>query len=136
MEYQDPQNTPEGGKKGAAPARLWRLWHKNVPWYAVAAAFCAILLMGWVLADRYDQGIHRLRVDIEEASDLVFQKERDLLRLAEQVRLAQTDQFIASEARTKYDYLFPGEIRFVVTNPEVLGLTPEGNTVTEGVDQP
>lgn len=136
MEYQDPQNTPEGGKKGKHPARLWRVWHRNVPWYTVAAAFCAILLMGWVLADRYDQGIHRLRVDIEEASDLVFQKERDLLRLAEQVRLAQTDQFIASEARTKYDYLFPGEIRFVVTNPEVLGLTSEGNTVTEGVDQP
>ena len=136
MEYQNPQNTPDGGKKEARPARLWRLWHRNVPWYAVAAAFCAILLMGWVLADRYDQGIHRLRVELEEASDLVFQKERDLLRLAEQVRLAQTDQFIASEARTKYDYLFPGEIRFVVTNPEVLRLTSEGNAITEGVDQP
>ncbi len=136
MEHNDPANTPGGGERGTHRARLWRIWHRNVPWYAVAAAFCAILLMGWLLADRYDQGIHRLRVQIEEASDLVFQKERDLLRLAEQVRLAQTDQFIASEARTKYDYLFPGEIRFVVTNPEVLGLTPGGGAVTEEVDQP
>jgi len=38
------------------------------------------------------------------------------------VRLAASDNFIANEARTKYGYIFPGEIRFVVTNPEVLGL--------------
>ena len=59
-----------------------------------------------------------------------------LLRLQEQVRMAETDQFIASEARTKYGYLFPGEIRFVVTNPEVLGLPPRTDNPLEGVQQP
>ena len=136
MEHDHPVNPPKGGDKGRHRARLWRIWHRNVPWYTVAAAFCAILIMGWLLAERYDQGIHRLQVQIEEASDLVFQKERDVLRLAEQVRLAATDQFIANEARTKYDYLFPGEIRFVVTNPEVLEIAPGGNAGKEEVDQP
>ena len=136
MEHKSSSKTPKEEDKGRHPARLWRLWHRNVPRYTVAAAFCAILIMGWLLAERYDQGIHRLRVQIEEASDLVFQKERDVLRLAEQVRLATTDQFIANEARTKYDYLFPGEIRFVVTNPEILELAPGENAGKEEVDQP
>ena len=136
MDSQNPLDAPGGkGGKRRRPA-LWRLWQARVPWYAVAAAFIAILLMGWVLAGQYEQGIRRLRVAIEEASDLVFQKERDLLRLEDRVRLAETDQFIASEARTKYGYLFPGEIRFVVTNPEVLGLPPRTDNPPEGVLQP
>ena len=73
---------------------------------------------------------------VQEAGDLVFQKERELLRLSEQVRLAGTDQFVVNEARTKYGYLFPGEIRFVVTNPEVLGLSPRPAPSTEGAGQP
>jgi cell division protein FtsB len=117
-------HTPEGGgEKRRAPA-LWRLRQVRVPWYAVAAAFCAIVLMGWVAAGSYDAGIDHLRGVITQAGDLVFQKEQEVLRLTAQVKLAQTDQFIAGEARNKYGYLFPGEIRFVVTNPEVLGLPP------------
>ena len=46
------------------------------------------------------------------------------LKLSEKVRLAASDSFIANEARTQYGYIFPGEIRFVVTDPEVLGLPP------------
>lgn len=136
MDCQNPLDAPDGkGGKRRRPG-LWRLWQTRVPWYAVAAAFFAILLMGWVLAGQYEQGIRRLDVAIEEARDLVYQKERDLLRLQEQVRLAETDQFIVSEARTKYGYLFPGEIRFVVTNPEVLGLAPRTEKPPEGVQQP
>lgn len=110
--------------KPRGPFRMWRLMEKRVPWYAVVVVFLAILLMGWLAAERYDQGIENLRITVEEARDAVFEKEREVLRLSEQVRLADTDQFIAREARSKYGYLFPGEIRFVVTNPEVLGLPP------------
>jgi len=114
----------EGGKEKRRSPALWRLKQVRVPWYTVAAAFCAIVLMGWVLAGSYDAGIERMRGAIAQAGDLVFQKEQEVLRLTEQVKLASTDQFIAGEARNKYGYLFPGEIRFVVTNPEVLGLPP------------
>lgn len=117
----------EYGPLGGPPARKdrWRrLRGLRLPWYTVAAACVALLIMGWVVAGNVDRDIHSLRLKIDQADDLVFEQEREILRLSEQVRLASTDQFIANEARTKYGYLFPGEIRFVVTNPEVLGLPP------------
>ncbi len=92
---------------------------------SVGVICVVILLMGVSVAGRIDQDIEYLYDQLDKADDMVFEQERDILRLSEQVRLASTDQFIASEARTKYGYLFPGEIRFVVTNPEVLGLPPK-----------
>lgn len=121
MEYQNPLQQPKPPKHRGA---LYRLGRRRMPVYVLVVACCAILLMGWSLASRFDQGIDDLRFKIDQGDDLVFEKEREVLRLAEQVRLSTTDQFIASEARTKYGFLFPGEIRFVVTNPEVLGLPP------------
>lgn len=124
MSYTDPKPQAPKPQKRRGNYALWRLMDQKVPWYSVAAAFVAILLMAWVLAGRFDQGIASLRLTVERARDEVFEKEREILSLSEQVRLADTDQFIAREARSKYGYLFPGEIRFVVTNPEVLGLPP------------
>ncbi len=111
-------------KRRSGPlSRLYLLKYRQVPWYAVAAVCGVILLMGMLAARRYDQGIARLNAMVQKASDVAFQKEEDVLRLAALVKVARTDQFIMQEARTKYGYVFPGEIRFVVTNPEVLGLT-------------
>jgi len=119
MDYNNPLGSPRK-RLGS----LYKLRAVRLPWYGVAAACIAVLIMGWVVAGNMDRGIEDLRLQIDQADDLVFARERDILRLTEQVRLASTDQFIANEARTKYGYLFPGEIRFVVTNPEVLGLPP------------
>ncbi|NLB38356.1 MAG: hypothetical protein GX810_03790, partial [Clostridiales bacterium] len=45
---------------------------------------------------------------------------RSVSELSQKLQLTTRDDFIANEARTKYGYLSPGEIRYVVTNPEVL----------------
>ncbi len=119
MHYQEPQ---QGTPKKRRPITARRFLDVRIRWHTLVIVCVMILLMGWVLSRQYDEGIARMRAIVDEADDLVFEKERDILRMAEQVRLAQTDQFIANEARTKYGYLFPGEIRFVVQNPEVLGL--------------
>ena len=124
MTYQPAPPVKEPRKKRRRPPLARRLLSLRIKWHTLLILCCAILLMGWVLARSYDQGIQRLRAIVDQADDLVFEKERGILRLQEQVRLAATDQFIANEARTKYGYLFPGEIRFVVINPEVLGLPP------------
>ena len=124
MDYNNPLGSPRK-RRGS----LYKLRAVRLPCYGVAAACIAVLIMGWVVAGNMDRGIEDLRLQIDQADDLVFARERDILRLTEQVRLASTDQFIASEARTKYGYLFPGEIRFVVTNPEVLGLPPREDNI-------
>lgn len=128
MDYEKTPRKPEAGKRKGLWSKLYRLKYVRVPWYVLAVAFCAILLMGWLLAGRIDVRLTRLRVAVGETSDLVFQKEQEILHLSNQVRLAKTDQYIISEARTKYGYLFPGEIRFVVTNPEVLGIETQPGT--------
>ena len=113
-----------GKKRRSGPlSRLYLLRYRQVPWYLGLALCGAVVLIGALLAGRYDQGIARMRALVRQASDLALQKEEDALRLAALVQVARTDQFIIQEARTKYGYVFPGEIRFVVTNPEVLGIT-------------
>ncbi|MDI9519611.1 MAG: septum formation initiator family protein [Bacillota bacterium] len=123
MDYQ-PQKQKRPGRMSLLVNRLAR---KRMSVFVLVVCCAVILIMGWVVAGSIDQDIEFLYDQLDQANDLLFDQEREILRLTEQVRLASTDQFIASEARNKYGYLFPGEIRFVVTNPEVLGLLPEGD---------
>ena len=127
MDYQ-PQKQRRPRKADQFFSKLAR---KRMPVFVMVVACAVILTMGWVVARNIDQDIEFLYDQLDKANDLVFDQEREILRLTEQVRLASTDQFIASEARTKHGYLFPGEIRFVVTNPEVLGLVPEDDAPSE-----
>ncbi|MGI6726768.1 MAG: hypothetical protein ACOX62_11415 [Christensenellales bacterium] len=128
MQYREaPQRRTS--KKGRRSLR--QLSQKTMPWYYLVIICCTLILMGWLVAQRVEGDNRRLRVILSRAEDQVFDKEREVLRLSEQVRLASTDQFIANEARTKYGYLFPGEIRFVVLNPEVLGLPPRTDAPVE-----
>jgi len=133
MQYQEPQ---QGTPKKRRPITARRFLDVRIRWYTLVIVCVMILMMGWVLSRQYNEGIARMRAIVDEADDLVFEKERDILRMAEQVRLAQTDQFIANEARTKYGYLFPGEIRFVVQNPEVLGLPTRAPDMTPPPQNP
>ena len=136
MDYQDRPYAPKRDRKRERSIRFWRLSQKRMPWYALVVAFCAILLIGWQALSLFDHGISRLRLDIQHESENAFQKEREVLTLAARVRMAQTDQFVINEARTKYGYLFPGEIRFVVVNPEALGIVPPPPQTDEGAGLP
>ncbi len=61
------------------------------------------------------------------------------LSLEAELSAADTDAYIENEARTRYGYLKPGELRFVITNPEALyttgGELPNLQVVQEG-DKP
>lgn len=65
----------------------------------------------------------RINTMIAEENSYMMQLQ-ELQRIGRELTLelskAETDAFVENEARTKYGYLKPGEIRFVVTNPEVL----------------
>lgn len=56
----------------------------------------------------------------------IMELEKEEKNLRDKVDLSKSDSFIENEARTRYGYLKPGEIRFVITNPEALygGETP------------
>ena len=46
--------------------------------------------------------------------------QNEKLNLAAELNVADTDAYIENQARTRYGYLKPGELRFVITNPEAL----------------
>lgn len=50
----------------------------------------------------------------------ILELEKEKKDLEESILLSQTDAFIENEARTKYGYLKPGEIRFEILNPDAL----------------
>lgn len=100
--------------------RSTRLRYRQVPGVAVLAAMLVILAVFGAVNIGLNRSISKLQGMVEEGGALVALKQKEASELADQVKLAATDEFIANEARTRYGYLAPGEIRFVVTNPEVL----------------
>ena len=48
------------------------------------------------------------------------QLQEEEITLQEELKLVGTDAFIENQARTEYGYMRDDEIRFVITNPEVL----------------
>jgi len=65
--------------------------------------------------------------------------QNEKLQLEAELSVADTDAYIENEARTRYGYLKPGELRFIITNPETLygsgAGAPQLQVVQEG-DKP
>lgn len=99
--------------------------HRTVSiWIVVAVSFCflAIFLVGSgkVTANRRDleEQYEQSRINLNNAQ----QQNKELKVLLNNLG---TDSFIENQARTLYGYMRPDEIRFVITNPEVLYGTEE-----------
>ena len=99
---------------------MYRLRYAQVPGLLLVTVMFMIVAVFSIINNRLDQGLSRMRGLVEEANYLTSMQQKELQELQQKLQLAATDDFIANEARTQYGYLSPGEIRFVVTNPEVL----------------
>ena len=99
---------------------LYKLRYIQVPGIVLAAIIFIIVAVFSVINNNLNTQLKEWKALVDEGSYLVTLKQKEVVALADQLILASTDEFIASEARTQYGYLAPGEIRFVVTNPEAL----------------
>ncbi|MHC1787253.1 MAG: hypothetical protein AB9880_09365 [Christensenellales bacterium] len=99
---------------------FYRLRYVQVPGLALLTLLMMVVAVFSLINSRLDAGISRLRGMVEEAGYVTDLKQKELQELQLRLEMAGTDDFIANEARTQYGYLSPGEIRFVVTNPEAL----------------
>ena len=66
------------------------------------------------LSDQYEQSRVKLTALESAQSDL-----------RQTLENAGSDEFIENQARTRYGYMMPDEIRFVITNPDALYGTQE-----------
>lgn len=93
---------------------------RRVPLVAVIAAVFVLVAMGSMLNSKLDAQVRDREAQLANARfelDMQNKKRDDLKNMLD---LAATEEFIATEARTKYGFLADGEIRFVITNSYVL----------------
>ena len=87
--------------------------------YVIVAAF--VIIAGGLVT------LHRLDEDIAVLEDTAREVRLEQLRvnteksdMQQEIAIKDTDAYIRDMARNLYGYLIPGEIRFVVVNPEAL----------------
>lgn len=97
-----------------------------------------ILVTAFVIAACGMIAVNQLNDDIAVLQDTARETrlrqlsvEAEKSAMQQEIAMKDSDSYIMEKARSLYGYLMPGEIRFVVTNPESLFDTPEA-TVVEG----
>ncbi|MBQ4639951.1 MAG: septum formation initiator family protein [Clostridia bacterium] len=96
---------------------------------AVALVACALLLM-----DNLDQQIDSLKADVKQAEVALRVAQQEQSEIKTEISNMNKDSYIIARAR-ELGYLMPGEIRFVVVNPEVLGDDPGAAVVEEMTEE-
>ena len=96
---------------------------------AVALVACALLLM-----DNLDQQIDSLKADVKQAEVALRVAQQEQSEIKTEISNMNKDSYIIARAR-ELGYLMPGEIRFVVVNPEVMGDDPGAAVVEEMTEE-
>jgi cell division protein FtsB len=93
---------------------------KRIPLSWALAILCVVFAIFAMLTQKQKQVLRLERKALNEAREEKNALEVKYYEMVSQIERAQTDEFVANEARTKYGYLADGEIRFIITNPSVL----------------
>ena len=99
---------------------LYKLRYIQVPGIVLAAILFIIMAVFSVINNNMNTHLKEWKALVDEGSYLVTLKQKEVVALADQLILASTDEFLASEARTQHGHQAPGDSRFVATNPEAL----------------
>ena len=115
---------------------MWILRKRVRLLYVVVAAF-VIAAGGMITINRLDQDIVTLQ-DISRTVRLrQLEVEAQKSEMLQEISQQDKDSYIMEMARRYYGYLLPGEIRFVVVNPESLyDQEPEAEVVEDSMMQP
>lgn len=101
--------------------------------FPVLVAAFVIAACGMIAMNRLDGDIAVLQDVAKETRIRQLQLDAQKSDMIQEINNMDSDSYIIEKARSLYGYLMPGEIRFVVTNPESLYDTPEALVVEEGL---
>ncbi len=87
--------------------------------YVLVAAF-VIAAAGMMTVNRLDQDIRVRQDQAREVRLRQLEVEEENSNMKQEIAQKDKDSYIMDMARRYYGYLLPGEIRFVVVNPESL----------------
>jgi cell division protein FtsB len=108
--------------------------------------YLTLLVLLALIGVAFSMGNHKIQATTQNLAKEEDQSRLELAALQNEkqdleteLSAAGTDAYIENEARTRYGYLKPGELRFVITNPEALygdgAQEPQLQVVGEG-DKP
>ena len=82
---------------------------------------CVLLVFFYFKAvERMDQQLDTMKQEAAQYQQLLDKVKAEKKEVELEIAQAGTDAYIENIARTEYGFLKPGEIRFEITNPEVL----------------
>ena len=129
-------NTEPGKNKSALDQAKDRFRYRTVRPLTLICPLFVIMCVGIMMINSVRDDTERLRVRVTDLSISREEMARERDKLQSEVSIAETDDYIIAKAWQLYGYMMPGEMRFVIKNPEALygGQTIE-MYVVEG-DQP
>ncbi len=87
----------------------------------IVVAVCACVMVGFFCYNNtLNATLKELDATYNAATVRLNTLRAEKTDLEEELQTVGTDAFIENQARTMYGYMMPDEIRFVITNPEVL----------------
>jgi len=93
---------------------------KRVPLFYVIVIGFVIAAGGLMTLNRLDQDIAVLQDTVRETRLRELALEADKSAMQQELAMKDTDAYIRKMARVDNRFIMPGEIRFVVVNPEAL----------------
>ncbi len=92
----------------------------RVPLLNLAVYAFVILAIGLMIINRLDGDIRELESKKASVNLTLLDKQREQSANIDEISRKDSEKYIVEIARSKYDYMYKGEIRYVITNSDLL----------------
>ncbi len=93
---------------------------RRVSWPVLLAVLTVIGILFAVKNGSIRDSIAQMSKEESQSRVQLSSEQRVTMNLESELAMSGTDEYIENQARTRFGYLKPGELRFVITNPEAL----------------
>lgn len=97
-----------------------RYRYSSISFLALACTLFVVISIGSMMIRSVRSDAEQLRVRVTDLSISREEMARERDKLQNEISIAETDDYIIAKARQLYGYMMPGEMRFVIKNPEAL----------------
>lgn len=97
-----------------------RYRYSSISFLALACVLFVVISIGSMMIRSVRSDAEQLRVRVTDLSISREEMARERDKLQNEISIAETDDYIIAKARQLYGYMMPGEMRFVIKNPEAL----------------
>ena len=106
-------------KKGRKMADM-KLLKGQTSFLTLLVVILTVIAISLIIINRLDEEIGRLEADRASVNLVLLEKQQEKSRNTDELGRKDTEKYIVELAREEYGYMYKGEIRYIITNPELL----------------